>query len=50
MGLSEVKKLDLRRLGEGDGGICDSVSTVRSDSDGRGFRVLEGEVSPLPAG
>lgn len=26
----------MRRLGLGDGGIRDSVSTVRSDSDGRG--------------
>jgi len=38
IGLSEGKKLDFRRRGEGEGGICDSVSMVRSDKDGLGFR------------
>lgn len=31
--------LDLRLVGEGDGGILDKVSTVLSDNDGRGLRV-----------
>lgn len=46
MGLSEVKKLDLRRRGEGEGGIWDRVSIVRSESDGRGLRSLDGGFSP----
>ena len=37
-GLSEVKKLDFRLPGDGDGGICESVSIVRSDKDGLAFR------------
>lgn len=37
-GLSELKKLDFRLPGDGDGGICESVSIVRSDKDGLGFR------------
>ena len=39
-GLSEVKKLDFRRLGDGDGGICESVSIVRSDNDGLDLREI----------
>lgn len=31
--------LDLRLVGEGDGGILDKVSTVLSDNDRRGLRV-----------
>ena len=41
IGLCVLKKLDLRRPGEGEGGICAKVSTVRSDKDGRGFRCFE---------
>ena len=41
IGLSEVKKLDFRRLGEGEGGIWASVSTVRSDSEGLALRWVE---------
>ena len=37
-GLSEVKKLDFRLPGDGDGGICERVSIVRSDKDGLGLR------------
>ena len=37
-GLSEVKKLDFRLPGDGDGGICESVSIVRSDNEGLGLR------------
>ena len=37
-GLSDVKKLDFRLPGDGDGGICESVSIVRSDKDGLGLR------------
>ena len=40
MGLSLVKKPDCRRRGDGEGGICDKVSIVRSDRDGRDFRVV----------
>ena len=35
MGVSELKNTDFLPRGEGDGGIRDSVSIVRSDSDGR---------------
>ena len=31
-----MKKPDCRRRGDGDGGICDNVSTVRSERDRRG--------------
>lgn len=37
-GLSEGKKLDLLLRGDGDGGIWESVSIVRSDSEGLGRR------------
>ena len=37
-GLSEGKKLDLLRRGDGEGGIWDNVWIVRSDKDGRGRR------------
>lgn len=37
-GLSEVKKLDFRLPRDGDGGICESVSIVRSDKEGLGLR------------
>ena len=37
-GLSAGKKLDLLLRGEGEGGICDSVSMVRSDKEGLGRR------------
>ena len=54
-GLSEVKKLDFRLPGDGDGGICESVSIVRSDKDGLGFResvrgVYGGSVFSVPKG
>ena len=54
-GLSEVKKLDFRLPGDGDGGICESVSIVRSDRDGLGFResvrgVYGGTVLSVPKG
>lgn len=40
MGLdgSRLKKLDLRLLGDGEGGKCDRVSMVLSDRDGLGLR------------
>ena len=52
-GLSEVKKLDFRLPGDGDGGICESVSIVRSDKDGLDFResvrgVYGGSVFSVP--
>ena len=37
-GLWIVKKLDFLRLDDGEGGICDNVSMVRSDRDGLGRR------------
>lgn len=43
-GLSEGKKLDLLLRGDGDGGICDSVSMVRSEREGLG---LLGSVRPF---
>ena len=54
-GLSEVKKLDFRLPGDGDGGICESVSIVRSDKDGLDFRenvrgVYGGYVFSVPEG
>lgn len=54
-GLSEVKKLDFRLPGDGDGGICERVSIVRSDKDGLGFResvrgVYGGSVFFVPKG
>jgi hypothetical protein len=36
--LASALKNDFRLLEEGEGGICDSVSTVLSESDGLGFR------------
>lgn len=36
-GLSGGKKLDLLLRGDGDGGICDNVSMVRSDREGLGL-------------
>ena len=39
-GLSEVKKPDFRLPGDGDGGICESVSIVRSDNDALGLREI----------
>lgn len=46
---SRQKKLDLRLLGTGEGGICDSVSIVLSDNDGLGLRfsfgVAGGEIA-----
>lgn len=36
IGDSPVKKLDFFFIGEGEGGICDRVSTVRSDKEGLG--------------
>lgn len=36
-GLSGGKKLDLLLRGDGDGGICDNVSIVRSDREGLGL-------------
>ena len=41
IGLSIVKKLDFRPRGDGDGGICDNVSMVRSESEGLGRRWSE---------
>ena len=41
IGLSIVKKLDFLRRGDGDGGICDNVSMVRSESEGLGRRRSE---------
>lgn len=35
IGLAPLKKLDCLLTDAGDGGICDSVSSVRSDKDGR---------------
>ena len=54
-GLAEVKKLDFRLPGDGDGGIWDSVSIVRSDKDGLGFResvrgVYGGSIFSAPKG
>jgi hypothetical protein len=40
--ISRLKRLDLRLLGDGDGGICDKVSIVLSERDGRGFRFVFG--------
>ena len=37
-GLWTAKKLDFLPAGDGDGGICDNVSMVRSDRDGLGRR------------
>lgn len=37
-GLSDGKKLDLRLRGDGEGGIWERVSTVRSDKEGLGRR------------
>lgn len=44
MGLvfSTLKKLDFRLVEEGEGDICESVSTVLSDRDGLGFRLARG--------
>ena len=42
IGLSLWKKLDLLLLGDAEEGICASVSAVRSDSDGRGRRLVNG--------
>ena len=42
IGLSFVKKLDFLLVGEGVGGIWESVSIVRSDSEGRGFLRFRG--------
>ena len=54
-GLSKVKKLDFRLPGDGDGGICERVSIVRSDKDGLDFRenvrgVYGGSVFSVPEG
>jgi hypothetical protein len=38
IGLAPLKKLDCLIDDAGDGGICDSVSSVRSDKDGRTSR------------
>lgn len=38
IGLAPLKKLDCLLTDAGDGGICDSVSSVRSDKDGRTSR------------
>lgn len=37
-GLSELKKPDLLLWGDGDGGICDSVSIVLSEREALGRR------------
>lgn len=42
--------LDLLRVGDGPGEICDSVSTVLSDSDGLGWRFLACRLSSLLSG
>jgi hypothetical protein len=42
LAISVLKKLDFRRFDKGEGGICDKVSTVLSDSDGFGFRLSFG--------
>ena len=48
MGLSPSKNPDCRRLeGDGEGGICDRVSTVRSVRDGRGRREVGESSSSL---
>lgn len=39
IGLSMVKKLDFLPRGDGEGGMCDNVSIVRSESDGLGRRL-----------
>ena len=40
IGLSTLKKVDFLPPGDGVGEISDKVSTVRSDKDGRGLRLL----------
>ena len=40
--LSTLKQLDFLLFEEGEGGICESVSTVLSDRDGLGFRFARG--------
>jgi hypothetical protein len=42
LAISVLKKLDFCRFDKGEGGICDKVSTVLSDSDGLGFRLSFG--------
>lgn len=47
-GLSDGKKLDFLRRGDGEGGSCDKVSIVRSDKEGLGRRRGSACVSNCP--
>jgi hypothetical protein len=45
-----LKKLEVRLVEEGEGGICERVSIVLSDREGRGFRLDFGVSSGMSAG
>jgi hypothetical protein len=47
---SVLKKLEVRLVEEGEGGICERVSIVLSDKDGRGFRFALGVSGARSAG
>ena len=47
---SALKKLEVRLVEEGEGGICERVSIVLSDKDGRGFRFTFGVSGGMSAG